>query len=230
MLSEFFSTLGDFDSAGAIWAETVRTAEETEQPHTVAWSVMSLGFVAAIREGEEEARRHVEHALELEKPLWFMGIEGQAWPLATAALARGDGATAAAVLADTDLEICQTNYAPMTMGADLVEAHVRTGQPALAQEALAALEPHAHQPWARAALDRARGMVADDNGFDALLVAVGGRIRRAWRGLRGGTQSPLPRRATATRRPPRRGPSATACGAPAVRGHVLHALGGADGA
>ena len=28
------STLGDFDSAGAIWAETVRTAEETEQPHT----------------------------------------------------------------------------------------------------------------------------------------------------------------------------------------------------
>ena len=169
VLSEFFSTLGDFDSAGAIWAETVRTAEETEQPHTVAWSVMSLGFVAAIREGEEEARRHVEHALELEKPLWFMGIEGQAWPLATAALARGDGATAAAVLADTDLKICQTNYAPMTMGADLVEAYVRTGQPALAQEVLAALEPHAHQPWARAALDRARGMAADDNGFDTLL-------------------------------------------------------------
>jgi DNA-binding CsgD family transcriptional regulator len=170
VLSEFLSTLGDFDSAGAIWAETVRTAEETEQPHTVAWSVMSLGYVAAIREGEDEARRHVERALDLEKPLWFMGIEGQAWPLATAALAHGDGATAAAVLADTDLEICQTNYAPMTMGADLVEAHTRTGQPALAQAVLAALEPHAHQPWARAALDRARGMAADDNGFDALLA------------------------------------------------------------
>ena len=43
VLSEFVDTLGDFDTAGAIWAETVRTAEEAEQPHTAAWSVMSLG-------------------------------------------------------------------------------------------------------------------------------------------------------------------------------------------
>jgi DNA-binding CsgD family transcriptional regulator len=170
VLSEFHSSLGDFDAAKAIWIETVRTAEETEQPHTVAWSLMSLGFVAAIREGERAARQHVEQALELEGTLWFLGIEGQAWPLATAALAHGDGATAAVLLAGTDLAICQVDYAPMTMGADLVEAHVRAGNPTLAREALAALEPHAHQPWALAALDRARGMVAGDDGFDAPLA------------------------------------------------------------
>jgi DNA-binding CsgD family transcriptional regulator len=169
VLSEFVGTLGDFDTAAAIWAETIHTAEEAEQPHTAAWSVMSLAFVAGIREGEEAARPYVERALELERPMWFIGIEGAAWPLATAALARGDGANAAAVLAGTDLEICQANYAPMTMGADLVEAHVRSGEPARARAVLAELEPHAHQPWARAALDRARGVVADEQRFDAPL-------------------------------------------------------------
>ena len=57
----------------------------------------------------------------------------------------------------------------MTMGADLVEAHARAGQPSLAQAALDALTPHAHQAWARAALDRARGMAAADDAFDAPL-------------------------------------------------------------
>ena len=169
VLAEFLDTLGDFDAASAIWAETVGTAEEAEQPHTAAWSVMSLGFVAAVREGEEAARRYVERALEIEERMWFIGIEGRAWPLATAALARGDGGTAIEVLAGTDLELCQANYAPMTMGADLVEAHARSGDGVRAREVLAELEPHAHQRWARAALDRARGIVADDHRFDAPL-------------------------------------------------------------
>ena len=130
---------------------------------------MSLGFVAAVREGEEAARRYVERALEIEERMWFIGIEGRAWPLATAALARGDGATAIELLAGTDLELCQANYAPMTMGADLVEAHARSGDAGTAREVLAELEPHAHQRWARAALDRARGIVADDHRFDAPL-------------------------------------------------------------
>src|SRR5829696_4079614 len=43
VLSEYFSTLGDFDAAAAIWADTVHKAEESEQRHTVAWSVRSLG-------------------------------------------------------------------------------------------------------------------------------------------------------------------------------------------
>jgi DNA-binding CsgD family transcriptional regulator len=170
VLSEFHDTLGDFDAARAIWADTVRTAEAAEQPHTAAWSVMSLGFVAAAREGEEAARRHVERALDMEPRMWFMGMEGRAWPLATAALARGDGETAIEVLAGTDLELCQANYAPMTMGADLVEAHARTGDVGRARVVLDELEPHAHQRWARAALDRARGIVADDDQFDAPLA------------------------------------------------------------
>ncbi len=84
-----------------------------------------LGFLAANREGEEEAARQVDSARQLGVPLWFIGADGPAWVLGTAALARGDGETAADLLADTDLDVCHANYAPWTVGADLVEAYVR---------------------------------------------------------------------------------------------------------
>lgn len=169
VLSEYECTLGELDAARAIWTDTAETAEEAEQPHTIAWSRLSLAFLAANREGEAEARRLVDGALAAEEPLWFMGADGPAWVLATSALARGDGETAAALLAGTDLGICQANYIPMSMGADLVEAHVRAGKPAAAAATLEALEPHAHQAWARAALDRARGLTAAEDAFDAPL-------------------------------------------------------------
>jgi DNA-binding CsgD family transcriptional regulator len=167
MLSEYENTLGEYDAAGAIFAEGARMAEEAEQPHPLAWCRMGLGFLAANRDGEQEARRLVDSALEAEAPLWYIGVDGPAWVLATSALARGDGETAARLLADTDLEICQVNYVPWTVGADLVEAHARAGNPALAEATLGALAPHARQAWARAALDRARGMVAAEDAFDA---------------------------------------------------------------
>ena len=74
------------------------------------------------------------------------------------------------MLATTDLDVCQANYAPGTVGADLVEAYVRAGRPALAAAALDQLAPHAHQAWARAGLDRARGIAAaGEDAFDAPL-------------------------------------------------------------
>jgi DNA-binding CsgD family transcriptional regulator len=57
----------------------------------------------------------------------------------------------------------------MLQGADLVEAHVRAGQPERAAAALGELAPHAHQACARAALGRARGMAAVEDAFDAPL-------------------------------------------------------------
>ncbi len=186
VLSEYECTLGELDAAQAIWADTAETAEEAEQPHTIAWSRLSLAFLAANRGGDDEARRLVDRALAAEEPLWFMGADGPAWVLATSALARGDGETAATLLADTDLEICQGNYIPMCMGADLVEAHARAGTPARAAAALEALEPNAHQAWARAALDRARGLTVAENAFDAPLersvrtfCALGARLEEA---------------------------------------------------
>jgi DNA-binding CsgD family transcriptional regulator len=169
LLSEYQCALGEFDAAEAAWTSTVRVGEETGQPHTVAWSRLSLGFLAANREGEEEARRLVDSALAAESPLWFIGADSPAWVLGTSALARGDGETAAELLADTDLDICQANYAPWTVGAELVEAYVRSGKPALAAAALDELTPHAHQSWARAALGRAQGMAAAEDEFDAPL-------------------------------------------------------------
>jgi DNA-binding CsgD family transcriptional regulator len=167
--SEYQCTLGEFDAASAVWQDTARMGEETEQPHVMAWSRLQLGFLAANRESDQTAARLVDSARQLEDPLWFIGVDGPGWVLGTAALARGDGETAMGLLANTDLDVCQTNYVPWTVGADLVEACVRAGRPEAARAALGKLAPHAHQPWARAALARAQGMADDDDRFDASL-------------------------------------------------------------
>ena len=221
LLAEYSCTLGDYDAAGAIWTNTARMAEETEQPHTLAWCRLHLGFLAANRESEQEAARLVDSALDAEEPLWSIGIDAPAWVLATSALARGDGDTAARLLANTDLDICQANYTPWTAGADLVEAHMRAGRPTEAAAALDAIAPHTHQAWARAALDRARGMVAADDSFDAPLErsaaafagsACGWRRRGAASATANGCGAPAaayrPARSCA-----RRSPSSSACAA-----------------
>ena len=169
ILSEYHCALGEFDAASATWAETVRVGEETEQPQVMAWSLVSLGFVAAHRGDEAEVARLVDRARRLDVPLWFNGTDGGAWALGAAAIARGDGEAAATAFAELDLDICLCSYAPWTEGADLAEAYVRTGQTARARAVLEALSPRAHQAWARAAVDRARGLSADDDGFDAPL-------------------------------------------------------------
>jgi DNA-binding CsgD family transcriptional regulator len=169
LLSEYQCVLGEFDAAEAVWTSTVRVGEETGQPQVIAWSRLHAGYIAANRGGDEEVLRLVDSARQLEVPLWFIGANAPAWVLGTSALARGDGETAATLLAQTELDICQANYTPWTVGADLVEAYVRSGKPALAAAALDALAPHAHQAWAHAALDRARGMFAAEDEFDAPL-------------------------------------------------------------
>jgi len=169
MLAEYENALGEYDAAGAIWAAGARKAEEAEQPHPLAWCRMSLAFLAANREGEQEARRLVDSALEAEQPLWYIGVDGPAWVLGTSALARGDGETATSLLANTDLEICQANYVPWSIGADVVEAHVRSGNPDAAEATVATLAPHARQAWARASLERARGLIAAEDAFDGPL-------------------------------------------------------------
>jgi len=140
--SEYQCTLGEFDSASAVWADTARMGEETEQPHWIAWSRLQLGFIAANRAGDEEAARLVDRARQLEDPLWFIGTDGPGWVLGTSALARGDGETAATLLANTDLDVCQANYTPWTVGADLVSADDRPGLRGAGQGALA-LPPRA---------------------------------------------------------------------------------------
>src|SRR5215213_6653203 len=76
MLAEYEAALGEYDAAGAIWAEGARKAEQAEQPHPLAWCRMSLAFIAANREGEQEARRLVDSALAAEQPLRYIGADG----------------------------------------------------------------------------------------------------------------------------------------------------------
>jgi DNA-binding CsgD family transcriptional regulator len=169
MLAEYEFALGNLDAASAIWTEGARSAAEAEQSHPLAWCLASLASLTAFREGEAEVRRIVDSALDAESPLRYIGVDAAAWALGTAALARGDGETAARLHDATDLTISQANYSPWSISADVVEAHVRTGDAARAEATLLALAPHTHQPWARAALDRARGLVAGEDAFDAPL-------------------------------------------------------------
>ena len=169
LLAEYHYSLGEFDAAGALWADTARVGQDTRQPHLVAWSRLQAGYIAANRGGHEEVARLVDSARQLDVPLWYMGADGRAWVLGTSALARGDGEAAVSVLENTSLDACQASYTPWTVGTDLVEAYVRAGQPALASAALDELAPHAHQAWARAALSRAQGMTAAQDAFDAPL-------------------------------------------------------------
>jgi DNA-binding CsgD family transcriptional regulator len=169
LLAEYELALGEFDAAGAAWADAERVGEETGQPHMVAWSRLQEGLIAANRGRDDEAARLVDSARQLYDPLWYMGADGPAWVLGTSALARGDGEAAVGLLDTTRLDSCQASYAPFTVGSDLVEAYVRAGQPALAAAALDALAPHAQQAWARAALGRARGLAAAQDAFDAPL-------------------------------------------------------------
>ena len=56
---------------------------------------------------------------------------------------------------------------------------MRAGRPTEAAAALDAIAPHTYQAWSHAALDRARGMVAADDSFDAPLersAAAFGRL------------------------------------------------------
>ena len=167
LLAEYLNTLGDLDGAAAVWAETVHMAEATEQVHVVAWSRAQFAAIVANRDPGDAGPRLVDEARTAGDPLWYMGATAPAWVHGTAALARGDGDEAARALAGIDLEVCQAAYDSWVVGADLAEAQVRAGDIARARATVARLTPHAWQPWARAALDRARGLLAADDAFDA---------------------------------------------------------------
>ena len=213
VLSEFFSTLGDFDSAGAIWAETVRTAEETEQPHTVAWSVMSLGFVAAIREGEEEARRHVEHALSWRSRSgsWGSRAKRGRWPPP-----RSHGATARPPQRSAPTRT-STSARRTTPRDDR-----RRPRRGVRTDRTAGARPEQRSTRSRRTPTR-RGRAPPwivptewPRRQRVRRAALNGPSPRsaARRGLRSGAEPPLPRRTITTRRPPCARPAAAARGAP----------------
>ena len=170
LLAEYSCTLGDYDAAGAIWTETARMAEETEQPHTLAWCRLHLGFLAANRESEQEAARLVDSALDAEEPLWSIGID------ASGLGARDIGAR---TRRRRDRRQAAREHRPRHLPGQL---HAMDGRRRPGRGAHAGREADARprrrstrsrrtriQAWARAALDRARGMVAADDAFDAPL-------------------------------------------------------------
>jgi ATP/maltotriose-dependent transcriptional regulator MalT len=166
LLTEYETTLGNLDHAVAAAAESQRIGRETNQPQVEAWSAVTLAYVAAVRGQVARAHEFLDHAQRLSVPLKYMGIDAVGWVLGTIHLATGDAEAAIAALEpSTDLAIAHVNFSPWLAAVDLTEAYVRAGRPTLAAHAIDTLTGRTHQPWALAALARARGLVAED-GFD----------------------------------------------------------------
>jgi DNA-binding CsgD family transcriptional regulator len=93
------------------------------------------------------------------------GVAGMA--LGHLALAQGEIDEAISHLQrEVDLDAEQASDTFYLAPFDLAEAYVRANRPAEANSLIERVAPHAHQAWARAALDRCRGLVAPDDGFD----------------------------------------------------------------
>jgi DNA-binding CsgD family transcriptional regulator len=147
------------------------------------------------------SRELLDHAQSFGFSLKYMGVDGVSWVLGTSHLGAGDAESAIEALEPTtELAEAHVCYVIWANGVDLVEAYVRAGRPADAARGIDALAARSYQPWAVAALARARGLVAGD-GFDEHLrssidgfarlgvpfeearsrLAYGERLRRAGR-------------------------------------------------
>jgi len=199
---------GRWRSAHARARESVRLAEETDQPNVVAWSAIILGNLAAAQGRETDCRRHVALALELadRHGLNAIAIYGAA---SLGFLELGLGRAEAALrhlekVARLVGECGLRHPAVVPFWQDLVEAYLLAGRPADSERAIATLEEQADATrlaWPAAVAARCRGLLADDESFeneflrafelhDALPtpferarteLAFGGRLRRARR-------------------------------------------------
>jgi DNA-binding CsgD family transcriptional regulator len=165
-LSEYETALGHLDHSIAAAAEGERIGRETNQPQLEAWAAVQMAYIAAIRGQEARVRERLDHARSFGLSLKYMGVDGVSWVLGTCHLGAGDAESAIESLEpSTELTGAHVCYVIWANGVDLVEAYVRAGRPADAARAIDTVAAHTHQPWAFAALARARGLVAGD-GFD----------------------------------------------------------------
>jgi DNA-binding CsgD family transcriptional regulator/tetratricopeptide (TPR) repeat protein len=155
-----------FDAAARAGEESLRFARELGAVNIATISLCVLGYVAAIRGKDEEARRHAGEALEVAEA---NGI-GPRVVFALYALAMldlGRGQWAASIERLQDIVNSREGHTLIEKWAlpDLVEAAVRAGQLSEAHEALSSFEEWAAvsgPPWAQARLASCRALLAND--------------------------------------------------------------------
>lgn len=199
---------GRWLSAHAGARESVRLAEETDQPNVVAWSAIIIANLAAAQGREADCRRHAALALELADRHGLNAIAiyaAASLGFLELGLGRAEAAlrhleTVARLVSECGLR----HPAVVPFWQDLVEAYVLAGRPAEGERVLATLEEQAaatRLAWPAAVAARCRGLLADDERFeDEFLRALelhdalptpferartelvfGGRLRRARR-------------------------------------------------
>jgi ATP/maltotriose-dependent transcriptional regulator MalT len=161
---------GDWAAALAYGHEAAAIGRDTGQRTIVAWSLWTLGSVLSARDEEAALTRALDELDALGRPLsWGAVRDAAATVRAFHHLGGGDASGAVAALdGAVDLGLEQVGNAPIPAAFELVEARFKSGDRHGAERDLERLAPHAHQPWATAALDRVRGLLATGEEGDAL--------------------------------------------------------------
>lgn len=166
--------LGAWDAAIATAADSLRLAYDTHQSQYGVWLCGVLADIAAARGRRDECLALVAEADTLAGGHAAWAGHGVARTvLGHLALATGDTKDAITQLEqEVDLDTEQASATLYMAAFDLVEAYVRANRTADAAALIQRVTPHANQAWARAALDRCRGLVAPDELFDGPSLAA----------------------------------------------------------
>jgi DNA-binding CsgD family transcriptional regulator len=177
MLSELELRCGRLAAAYAAATESVRLAAETGQAGLSSYSLVALARVEALRGLESECRGHVAAALEGSRRLGATSIENYAASvLGVLELSFGRPERATAHLekcARLEIEYGLKLPDVVPWNADLIEAYVRVGRAEDAVRELETLEEQGRATgsrWAAAAAARCRGLLADEDGYETILL------------------------------------------------------------
>jgi len=177
VLAELEFRCGRMATAYAAAAEAVQFAVETGRAMVSSIALVNLGRVEARLGLDGECRAHVAAALEVARRLGAIPVENYAASaLGELELSRGRPERATAHLAECvrlDIEYGVGLPSVVPSNADLVEAYLRVGRPGDAIRELETLEEQARATgsrWAAATAARCRGLLADEDGYESLLL------------------------------------------------------------
>jgi DNA-binding CsgD family transcriptional regulator len=174
VLSELDFRVGRWNAAYAGAAEAIELAEQIGQESILGFALVCLARVEAGQGLEADCRAHVDWALALVKRLNTNSLRvysGSVLGLLELGLGHPEVAVAElervrAIAASHGLgEPAVVQWCP-----DLMEAYIHAGEPEQARELLDAFEGQASRTkgrWAAATAARCRGMLADDDHFEA---------------------------------------------------------------
>jgi DNA-binding CsgD family transcriptional regulator len=176
VLSELEFRTGRWLSGYANASESVRLARETGEENGRTYSLVCLARLEAVTGRDDECKAHLEEAWTLAERFntgsifpYVLSIKG------LLAVGREQWAAARDSLEQV-LRICrhQEMREPgvLRFHADLVEAHVRMGDPRSAEHVLAELEDQANatgRRWAHIAAFRSRAMLAEGSRIESYL-------------------------------------------------------------